>query len=222
VTDAATTTPSTLQFTEEMKGFITTGSDDYQDGYTRGKDEGTAFMFRLTIAIDDVDRFVAEPQHQGSASGYIDAEALGGRLPVEKGWFNLFVDAAEGNRKFMHYRLWFADGVGAKHTMVGFKDVHDDAGFDVWEDTTTLFIRVLGGHVPPDGEDDDIAAAGILKIHPVDFAQQLTTFRVSGPSLGARAGALTAFNKLFLGKLWETYAKLVPDPADGDQGAAQD
>ena len=214
MTDPAPTAPSTLQFTEEMKGFVTIGSEDYQEGYKRGKEAKTAFMFRLTIAIDDVERFVDDAQHLGSATGYIDCEALGGRLPVETGWFNLFVDAAAGNRKYMHYRLLFADGVGGQHTMVGFKDVHDDPGFDVWEDTTTLFVRVISGHIPPDGDDGKVAAAGILKIHPVDFAQQLTTFRVSGPSIGAPAGALTGFNQLFLGKLWETYAKLVPDPEE--------
>jgi cholesterol oxidase len=218
VTDAATS-PSTVQFTEEMKGFVSIGTEDYQGGHDRGKEAGTAFMFRLTIAVADVDKFVAEPDHLGSATGHIDCEALGGRLPVETGWFNLFVDASEGNRKYMHYRLLFADGVGSELTMVGFKDVHDDPGFDVWEDTTTLFVRVFNGHLPPGSDDGEAVAAGILKIHPVDFAQQMTTFRASGPSLGARAGALTAFNKLFLGKLWDTYRAMVPDPeADGTPG----
>ena len=60
--------------------------------------------------------------------------------------FNLFVDVEPGV-KHMLYRLCFYDGVGHPLTMIGYKVVENDAGFDVWKDTTTLFTRVLRGHV---------------------------------------------------------------------------
>ena len=66
--------------------------------------------------------------------------------------FNLFVDTEPGV-KHMLYRLWFRDGVGHPLTLTGFKLVRDDAGFDVWKDTTTLFTRVLRGHVEEGGDD---------------------------------------------------------------------
>lgn len=211
-----------IEFTEEMKGFFTFGTDDFEKGHDSGKERGDGLMFRLTIAMDDIDRFIADPQHLGSASGYVESEALGGRRDVERGWFNLFVDEG-GQRSSMRYRLWFTDGVGNPATLVGHKDVHDDPGFDTWSDTTTLYVHILPGHVSPeDGDPPAPSGAGVLHIHPVDFAQQLTTFRARGGSVADRAKGLAAFNKLFLGKLWSTYGRLVPTAdEDGIVGGAQ-
>ncbi len=50
---------SSLEFTEEMKGHITLGETDYQRGARQGKDDGTFFMFHLTIETEDVERFIA-------------------------------------------------------------------------------------------------------------------------------------------------------------------
>ena len=47
----------------------------------------------------------------------------------------------------MLYRLFFRDGAGHPLTLSGHKLIEDNAGFDVWRDTTTLFTRVLRGHV---------------------------------------------------------------------------
>ena len=201
-----------LEFTEEMKGYITLGETDYQRGARQGKDDGTFFMFHLTIDTDDVERFVADPRHEGSARGWVSCEALGGRLPVEKGIFNLFVDSEDPTLTRMLYRLYFADGVGNPLTMSGFKRVKDDPGLDLWSDTSTLYIKMLKGHVDADGESAaEVVAAGIITIYLLDFARQLTTFRTRGGSAGDQLKALVAFGKLFLGKLWDIYGRRVEE-----------
>jgi cholesterol oxidase len=162
-------------------------------------------MFHLTIEVEDMARFAHDPLRPGVARGYVHCDALGGRLPVQRGWFNLFVDVAPGV-KHMRYRLWFADGVGHPLTLTGFKVVTDDAGFDVWTDTTTLFTRVLQGHVPEAGDDSaPEVAAGILRIRARDFAKQLTTFRAGGPGLGAEVAGLLRFGAIFVRQLAEAY-----------------
>jgi hypothetical protein len=124
---------------------------------------------------------------------------------VERGVFNLFVDTEPGVKRML-YRLWLRDGVGHPLTMSGFKLVKDDAGFDVWRDTTTLFTRVVRGHVEADGEDAaELVASGVLRIRMRDFARQLTTFRAGGAGLGAKLAALARFGRLFLGQLAEAY-----------------
>ena len=164
-------------------------------------------MFHLTIEVEDIDRFAHDPRRPAAATGYVHCDALGGRLAVEQGWFNLFVDVAPGV-KHMLYRLWLRDGVGHPLTMTGVKLVEDDAGFDVWKDTTTLFTRVLQGHVS-ESEDDAATelAAGVLRIRMRDFAKQLTTFRATGPGLGAQLGALTKFGVIFMQQLAEAYLR---------------
>jgi hypothetical protein len=106
----------------------------------------------------------------------------------------------------MLYRLWIHDGVGHPLTMTGFKLVKDDAGFDVWKDTTTLFTTVLQGHVP-EGEAGEHLASGVLRIRVRDFAKQLTTFRAGGPSLGKQLGALVRFGVVFMQQLAEAYLR---------------
>ncbi|MGH2901530.1 MAG: GMC family oxidoreductase, partial [Solirubrobacteraceae bacterium] len=198
--------PADLEFTEKMRGFVTFGEDDYDKGFRQGKKAKTACMFHVTVSMTDVERFIADPQHQGTITGHVQCDALGGRLEVQQGWFNLFVDGDEDGEehKYMKYRLLIADGEGHPITLNGYKDVHDDRGFDVWSDTTTLFTHILAGHVTPDDDDDaaQVVATGILHVLPADFAVQCTTFRVHPPH---RVDALGRFGALFAGSLWEAF-----------------
>ena len=198
--------PASVEFTEEMKGFIAFGEDDYDKGFRRGRRDKTKCMFHLTITMDDIERFIEDPDHPGSADGYVHCDALGGRLPVSRGWFNLFVEAGErGERKLMLYRLFLEDGEGHPITLSGFKEVENDPGIDIWSDTSTLFTSILAGHVDPGGDDDAAAALiarGVLHILPQDFVKQLTTFRIDPPH---RVDALARFSALFAGDLWEVF-----------------
>src|SRR3954469_9936497 len=140
---------STVRFTEEMLGHVTFGESDFHRGAQPDRDGSGAFKFHLTIEVTDIEAFGSDPLRPAAATGWVHCDALGGRLAVVQGWFNLFVDVEPGV-KHMLYRLWFRDGVGHPLTMAGFKVVSNDAGFDVWKDTTTLFTRVMGGHVDDD------------------------------------------------------------------------
>lgn len=203
-----------LRFTEEMKGFFAFNEGDYQRGFDAGKASGTAVMFHLTIGPSDTFAFVADPTHVCPAVGYVRSDALGGRLSVTRGVFNLFVDAGvvDGEpARHMRYRLWFTDSVGHPLTLTGFKDIkHPVAALsrfgDVWGETTTLYTKILAGHVE-EGDDDTapLLGAGIIHILPLDFAHQLTTFRVSGPDTAGRWKAFRAFGALFMGQLWEVF-----------------
>ncbi|HVL27214.1 MAG TPA: hypothetical protein VM390_03630 [Acidimicrobiales bacterium] len=210
---------STVEFTEEMKGYVTLGETDFQKGFDQGKQHGTFLMFHLTIVADDVDAFVDDPRREAAARGWVRCDALGGKLAVEEGIFNLFVDTDDPALKHMLYRLYFADGSGHPLTLSGFKLVKDGRGFDLWPDTSTLFTRVLAGHVDADGEPSaEVTAAGILRIRPLDFARQLTTFRSRGGSLRDRARALVKFGRLFLGDLWRIYGGRARGSADTSAG----
>ena len=89
----------------------------------------------------------------------------------------------------------------------------DDPAFDVWSDTSTLFTRVLRGHVDAATEaaEDglEILGAGVIHVQLLDFLHQLTTFQVeaSGPVEGA--SVLADFGQFFLGRLWDVYANRI-------------
>jgi cholesterol oxidase len=203
-----------LRFTEKMIGAFAFGEHDYAQGYEVGLHDprrGGSLMFRLTIGTDDVDDFVSDPRHSAQADGYVKSDPLGGQLPLTGGAFNLFVDEGPATRHML-YRLYFADRTGRPLTLSGYKDVKPGPITKVWPETSTLYVRVLEGHVPvTDGgqaSTEGVVGSGILKIRPLDFAWQMTTFRTSGPTLADRIRALDAFGKLFAAELWQVFDPL--------------
>src|SRR5262245_57155046 len=82
---------TTLQFTEEMKGYVGSGSTQYGSGEVAGQANHEPMLAHFTVDITDFDVFIANPQHEGELSGFIESPIVGGRLKVEKGTFNLLV-----------------------------------------------------------------------------------------------------------------------------------
>jgi len=199
-----------VYFTEEMKGYVTFGETDYDRGFRKGKEDDTFLMFHLTITAEDVGRFLVDPRHEASAVGYVRCPALGEDMPVEKGIFNLFVDYRGRLDKRMIYRLYLRNEKEGPITLSGFKVIQEDPGQDVWADTTTLFTKLLRGHVGPEEEATaEVLATGIIHIYHRDFLKQITTIRVEAPTLLERNEACLQFGKAFFGPLWEVYGSRV-------------
>lgn len=209
--------PTRVHFTEEMKGYVTFEETDYDSGFRRGKEAGNFLMFHLTITVDNVERFLADPQHEASAVGYVRCPALGEDMPVDKGAFNLFVDHEGRLDKRMIYRLYLNHEKEGPLTLSGFKVIQDDPGYDIWSDTTTLFTHLLRGHVEAEEEDaPEVLASGIIHIYHRDFLKQLTTIRVEGQTLAEGNKARLQFGQAFFGPLWDVYGSRVAggqDPA---------
>ncbi len=205
---------TSLAFTEEMKGYVSLDmtndeKPDFDLGFREGSEQGTYCMFHLTIGIDDVSRFVTDPEHDTQRiEGYIECEALGGNLPmaVEQGSFNLFIDAGDPTKKKMLYRLFFSDNRGRPLTLSGFKSVTQDPGRDLWTATNTLYTRIFQGHVTAKDEATaKVVATGIISNHFLDFLKQMASMRTDGPTPVERANALVEFGTFFLGQLWDVY-----------------
>ncbi|ROO89303.1 cholesterol oxidase [Actinocorallia herbida] len=196
---------TSLAFTEEMKGRYVSGATEPHDG-----EAGERLSFRLTITAADVDRFLAEEGHLARAEGWIDAASFGGRRRVEDGSFNLFVTpGAQADRREMRYLLHFTDVHGEPRTLAGWKDIQVGPPTHIWPDTTTLYYRILAGHVAAESVAP-VLGAGTLHIRLADFLEQLTTFRTDGPD---DLKALTRFGRFFLGELWDVYGPGDPAPA---------
>jgi cholesterol oxidase len=201
---------TSLRFTEQMKGYAAAGETDPEAGRRKGKAEGTRLDVKLTILIDDADAFITDPSHPARIEGTIDSVLVGGARPVERGTFNLLVHTSDPRKKQMLYRFVCSDAGGHQVTLSGVKHVENDEGADAWQDTTTLYVKLFEGVVEEQQEAGaSVRGAGIIQIHPLDFLQQLTTFRTEGPTLSARIGALNRFGALFLGKLWDVYGRPV-------------
>jgi cholesterol oxidase len=102
----------------------------------------------------------------------------------------------------MKYGMKLITYEGANFYFFGYKEIKDDKGFDMWSDTTTLFITVY------EGLDDQspVKGKGMLKIAIGDFIKQLRTMKaINAESTKESLSAISKFGKLFAGNVWDTY-----------------
>ncbi|MEA5502189.1 GMC family oxidoreductase N-terminal domain-containing protein [Halotia wernerae UHCC 0503] len=195
-----------IQFTETMRGYFSTQvkDDDYQHAVQQGKKDNSPLQFTLTVIADDLEHLLNDPNHPARMVGTVTAPALATEpLTVNKGDFNLFVQEEGQNKtRQMRYRMRLTTEAGQTYYFEGFKQIHDDRGFDIWSDTTTLFITVYTG----DNNNSPVLGKGILKIQPVDFIKQMTTLKVTNAANSTeRLQALDRFSRFFAGTLSEVY-----------------
>jgi len=186
---------SGLTFRETMSGPVALGATDPEAG--AADPNASTLAIHCEISIDDIDRFVADREHTGSITGSVEYEPFGGTLPVTKGIFNLFSPGGP-NERLMQYRLAFEHD-GKPYFLDGAKHVHDDPGFDVWKDTTTLQTVLHEGT----DESGPVAGAGILSLGVEALTRMMTTMRPTGGGIEP----LVKVGTVFLGSLWESYGK---------------
>ena len=201
-----------IEFTETMRGFASTKvTDDYRAGRELGERDGSKFEFTVTVTAPDIDRLIADPAHEALLRGTITAPMLSATpLRVEAGRFNLLVRDADtpGTRKMVYDMPAVADD-GRTFHVDGFKTIHDDAGPDIWSDTTTLYVTVRDGDA-----SGAVVAKGIVNILIKDFRTQLGTMK----AIGARnkieeLKALAKFGRFFMGAVNEIYGGIFARPS---------
>ena len=164
--------PIGFRFIETMRGHWTPGETDPGAGADRGRQSNSTLAVRLSIAIEDMDAFLDDPDRTAAATGTVDCPALGGRLEIGNGTFNVLIRSGPAARQ-MRYVLPFHGGDGEPYTIVGVKKISDDPGFDAWRDTTTLFTTIYRS----DLQNGPIVGSGVLHLSIPDLARQMTTFR---------------------------------------------
>jgi cholesterol oxidase len=197
-----------IQFTETMRGFFMLDATlDYAAAEQLGIAANNKLEFTLTMISDDLDTLLSSEAHAAHLVGTVVAPMLSAQpLTVLNGRFQLLVrDADSVGLRRMAYYLPLCAADGKKYFLYGYKKVQDQRGFDLWSDTTTLYISLHDGDA-----NTRVLGRGILHIEAADFAKQMTTMR----ALNARNNleALTAvarFGRFFAGVLAETYTKEV-------------
>lgn len=192
-----------LNVNEWMKGYVGFGAADSASGFKQGIAEATYLEYEIRIAIDDIDRFVAEPAHEAHLTGSVSCDRLGGACPILAGsTFNMFVDGADPKTKYMKYRMAFETHDGRVFTLVGQKTLHDDQGFDLWSDITTLDVELLD-------TAGAVVARGILHVQSLDNIRAAMSFRCPAGILHL-PNAVRKFCAFYGRSLWDVYVKHHP------------
>jgi len=143
-------------------------------------------------------------------------------LLIEKGAFELLAEVGPGQRRMRYQLRCRTDDGQRRYILYGFKEVELQQGewrlWGLWQDTTTLYVtiyednaidqadRSTGAEIEALPDDDALIATGIIRIHPLDFAHQLLTFRSTGVRgwLGS-IGNFERFIRFFGGSLLTIY-----------------
>lgn len=206
----------TIEFAEVMRGYVSPGASSFAEGYANGETAGHALELQVSVRIPDLAAFLQQPEHRGSLSGHVECALLGGVCTVQSGTFRLLADSADRNRKVMHYHMYCMTTKGEPFTFVGEKQVQHDAPFDLWRDTTTLYVNIFHGHVDPDKPAlASVWATGIISLGLSDFMRVLRGLKAMDPEGKASMHGLMKFGGFFAGKLWDVYGPSLP-PAPGE------
>ncbi|HYD93900.1 MAG TPA: alpha/beta fold hydrolase [Noviherbaspirillum sp.] len=200
-----------IEFAEVMQGYVSAGATTFADGYADGEQAGNRLALHVSVSIADLQDFLDQSGHAGTLSGYVDCALLGGACTVQSGTFRLMPDTADRDRKVMYYQVRCTAPSGERFTFVGNKQVQHGAPFDLWHDTTTLFVNVFDGHVDPaQPAQARVRATGIISLGLSDFMKVLRGLRAVDAQGNASIAGLAAFGKFFAGKLWEVYGPHLP------------
>jgi predicted acylesterase/phospholipase RssA len=214
-----------LTFRETMQGPFALGATDPEEGRKKGLAGGTSLALHGHIRLDAFDRFVNEPSHKGLLTGTVDFDSapFAKGMSAQKGVFNLFKPAGKsaaaprglfrlfrsadndtGNLKHFIYEVAFEHG-GKPYYLAGHKDVRE--GGELWGDTTTLYTRLHEGS----DATGKVIGAGVLTLGVNDLMDLLSTVEVhNASSEPERLAVVIRFGRLFLGELWDSYARFIP------------
>ncbi len=195
-----------IQFTETMKGFLseTDGALSFEDAYENGKNKNNQVQFVLTIISDNVENMLNDEQHEAEMIGTVLSKTLSSEpLTVTKGIFNLFVkDKKDDSILKMKYSMQMTSEDGEQYCFEGVKTIRNDPGFDLWEDTTTLFTTLYKGN----NNTCPIVAKGILKIKPDDLKKQMMTVGVNNASGSESVKWKLKFGRFFSESIFDVFS----------------
>jgi predicted patatin/cPLA2 family phospholipase len=195
-----------ISFREQMSGPFALGETDPQAGADKGKAANTVFTMRATVNIQDLDRFIADPNHLGSITGEVDFPLIGQALSSRTGVFNLFSPSGDPRTKYMVYELGFTHG-HKDYYMAGKKLVKDDPLLEVWSETTTLLTVLHEGN----DASGPVIGAGILHLSLLGLLKMVPTMTVTNAeTIGQKAAALEKFGRFFAGQIYDSYIKHSP------------
>lgn len=197
--------PAGVEFTERMAGYVSfEDAPDYESAERAGRSRNSRFSFTVTVVIEDIEAFAADPEHTGAITGAALCPALSPEpLTITSGTFNLLrPDPKAAETRRFDYRLRLTARDGQSYWFEGFKLAHSDAGLDLWSDATRLFVDIWR---EGDRKGRPIGS-GLLTISLADFLTQMRTVKgLGGADALDRLGAVARFGGLFVGALYDIY-----------------
>ena len=199
-----------ISFSETMNGYIyffkkSARGYSFERAASIAEQLNDKFEFNIKISIENLESFIADPQHSTEVSGVINCSYFKGEcslLPESK--FQIFTkddDDSDDQTKYMRYFLYFNYN-GNKYTFFGEKIISKDDGVDYWNATTRLYCTIFCEQTGT-SQIKNVVAKGILNLSPGNLFSEIQTFRAKGKNLQQKGTNLIQFMKFFGTQLWE-------------------
>lgn len=199
-----------IAFREKMEGWFSLDTEKPEEGEEKGKEKNTRLSLNAAICIRNLPEFMKDPMSAGTMTGHVSFEPFDEYLLAKEGVFNLFVDQETPDTKLMIYEMQF-DYKGDPYYLAGKKVVRDDPGFDLWEDTTTLWVQLHTGQ----DKTGPVAGAGVLKLSKNELFRLLRTMHaIDARDTAEKFNLIANFGAFFLGELWDSYKGMIKKPSD--------
>lgn len=190
-----------VTFNELLRGPFVFGRHDPATGKKDGLKNGQEMVLRTTVVVPDLDAFIHDPKHAARVEGEVECSAWAQTVKVHDGQFFFLRPAKTPATKIIEYALRL-DVKGKPYFLNGRKQIHDDAGLDLFRDIATLEVVLFEGQ----DATGPIAGAGILKFGFKDPLMILRSMRAIGTATRLEGlETTTRFFRFFLGELWDTY-----------------
>ena len=192
-----------VTFSERMVGYVGRGSS-HRAAAEAGRINRAPISFVFAIIVDNVRQMISDPSHEATLIGVVEAPSLSpAPLVSTNGRFNMMFDDPNGvETKRITYDTELTAQDGSHYLFRGFKLVNDGPGFDLWADTTTLFVDIWAA----DRRNEEPLMRGVMRIAVSDFVQQIKTLRaIDGANDNARLCAVRDFAQFFVGSLVDSY-----------------
>jgi cholesterol oxidase len=189
-----------IRFREIMSGFVAEGAADPVQGERVGRETGQDFSYDLGIEIPSLNEFLGSRIHEAMlGDGSIKWSQHMGEAQVPGGTCILFrTDESDSRRKFFDFRFEFPDGDSGEVEVEGHKYLFDDGRLDAAADLSTVFLQLRRSGAP--------LAAGVVRVHVIEFLRQLQSMKVTGTDRPSeRTAALKAFFAFMNDELRQIY-----------------
>lgn len=190
-----------ITFREKMVGWFAMDEEDPETGAAKGEEEGSKLTLHASIIIRNMQRFMEDEKHSGVMAGHLNFPLFDDFIPAKTGVFNLFTENGTPETKWMIYEMGFVHE-SKEYYLAGQKEVRDDPGFDLWQDTTTLKVTLREGT----DKTGKIIGAGILKLELNELIRLVKSMHAIDALTSAdKINLIANFGAFFMGELWDTY-----------------
>ena len=187
-----------ISFRESMSGTVSLSEPQPQ--------AAANLVMHASIQIDDIQAFIADPQHLAGLSGHIDYPPFGLAIPAETGVFGLFTPSGDPALTYLVYELGFQHQ-GQAYYLAGKKHVRIGMPWQLWPETTTLYVTLHAGS----DATGPVIGNGVLRLGVSELLKLMLTLHPTNTrTVWQSVHSYGSFLGFFASELLRTYVWRTP------------